>query len=322
VLLITGAEGFIGSHLTEHLLRQGHQVRALVWYNSFNRIGWLAELSAGWRDKLEIVSGDVHDAGQMLHLMAGCEAVLHLAALIGIPYSYQAPQSYLATNAQGTLNLLEAARHHQPDRVLITSTSEVYGTARYVPIDEAHPLQPQSPYSASKIAADSLALSYWHSFELPVTIVRPFNTYGPRQSARAIIPAIIQQLLAGKKDLQLGDLRPTRDLCFVGDTVRAFEAILAEPATIGQTLNVATGLETAMQQVADTLIEQLRPGTPIVQDPARLRPVGSEVQRLCGDASRLRQLTGWQPTVELADGLRQTIAWFRSRPASDEGYVV
>jgi NAD dependent epimerase/dehydratase len=322
VLLITGAEGFIGSHLTEHLLRQGHRVRALVWYNSFNRLGWLAELPAALRENLEIVPGDVRDAGQMLSLMAGCKAVLHLAALIGIPYSYQAPQSYLATNAQGTLNLLEAARHHQPKRVLITSTSEVYGTARYVPIDEAHPLQPQSPYSASKIAADSLALSYWHSFALPVTLVRPFNTYGPRQSARAIIPAIIQQLLAGKTKLQLGDLRPTRDLCFVGDTVRAFEAILAEPGSIGQTLNIATGVETTMQQLADTLIEQIRPGTPIVQDPARLRPADSEVQRLCGDASRLRQLTGWQPSVELTDGLRQTIEWFRARPAMDEGYVM
>lgn len=322
MILLTGAEGFIGAHLTAHLLAQGHRVRALVWYNSFNRIGWLADLPPDLSARLEIVPGDVRDAGQMMTAMASCDRVIHLAALIGIPYSYQAPGSYLATNVQGTLHLLEAARQHRPRRILITSTSEVYGTAHYVPIDEAHPLQPQSPYSASKIGADSLALSYWHSFELPVTLVRPFNTYGPHQSARAIIPTIIQQLLAGAEALHLGDLRPTRDLCFVADTVRAFAALLDCPAAVGQVLNVATGVETSMQQVADTLIALIRPGTPIVRDPARLRPPGSEVQRLCGDASRLRRMTDWAPQVPLAEGLARTVAWFRGRASGDTGYVV
>jgi NAD dependent epimerase/dehydratase len=311
MLLVTGADGFIGSHLTAHLLQAGHEVRAMVWYNSFNHIGWLADVPVAWRERLEIVPGDIRDRGQVMAAMAGCEAVFHLAALIGIPYSYLAPSSYVD----------EAAREHQPERVLITSTSEVYGTAQYVPMDEGHPLQPQSPYSASKMGADSLALSYWHSFGVPVTLVRPFNTYGPRQSARAIIPNIIQQLLAGSDSLSLGDLRPTRDLCFVEDTVRAFVAIWQAASATGQVFNVATGQETSMQQVADTLIALIQPGTPIEQDPTRLRPPGSEVQRLCGDATRLTAATRWTATVPLAQGLAQTVAWFRARPTSSQGMV-
>ncbi len=313
-ILVTGAEGFIGSHLTEYLLSQGHKVRALVLYNSFGQEGWLSDLAPEARGKLEICWGDVRDGKQMLELVHGCDWVMHLAALIAIPYSYQAAASYLATNVQGTLNILEAAKQAQCERILVTSTSEVYGTAQYVPIDEKHPLQPQSPYSASKIAADSLALSFYHSFDLPVSLVRPFNTYGPRQSARAIIPSIIGQLLQGKSVLKLGDLRPTRDLLFVEDLAKAYLAIAESPHLAGKTLNVATGKELSMQALTQQLIQMIRPGAGIEQDPQRLRPVNSEVQRLCGDASLLQSKTHWRAETDLARGLAKTIAWFRDRP--------
>lgn len=314
-IFLTGADGFIGSHLAELLIRRGHHVRALVQYNSFGHQGWLRDLPAEVYRELEIVPGDVRDAYQMKALAQGQDWLIHLAALIGIPYSYQAPASYVQTNVQGTLHVLEAAQAAQCQKILITSTSEVYGTAHYVPIDEAHPLQPQSPYSASKVGADSLALAYARSFGLPVTLVRPFNTYGPRQSYRAIIPSIIGQLLGGAPALQLGDLRPTRDLLFVRDNARAYLSIAEAEVTPGQTFNLATGQEFAMQQVADTLIELIQPGTPIIQDPARLRPVASEVMRLCGDATLLREQTGWQPEYDLRQGLTETIAWFRTHPA-------
>lgn len=313
-ILVTGADGFIGSHLCEYLVHQGHQVRTLVWYNSFGQNGWLDSLDEQIRSELEIVTGDIRDGTLMRNLAQDCEWIMHLAALIGIPYSYRAPESYIDTNVKGTLNLLEAARTAGCSKVLITSTSEVYGSARYVPIDEKHPLQPQSPYSASKIGADSLAISYAHSFEVPVTVVRPFNTYGPRQSNRAIIPTIITQLLSGAASLKLGDLRPTRDLLFVEDNVRAYQAIAEAALPPGTVVNVATGAEVSMQQVADTLIDQIRPGTPIVADPERIRPPKSEVRRLCGDASRLKELTNWEPQFDLSSGLAKTIEWYHQHP--------
>jgi len=314
-VLVTGAEGFIGSHLVEHLIAHDYQVRAFVWYNSFQQAGWLDSLSPAIRRHLEIYWGDIRDKQQVMKAAEGQASIIHLAALIGIPYSYQAPQSYLDTNVSGTLNVLEAARHHQTERVLITSTSEVYGTALFSPITETHPLQPQSPYSASKIAADSLAMSYYYSFELPVTVVRPFNTYGPRQSQRAIIPTVICQLLNEQNPLMLGDLRPERDLCYVKDTVEGFKKILETPTTVGQTLNIATSQAYSMQEVVRHLIEQIHPHTRIEKDPSRIRPVQSEVQRLCGDSTALQTLTGWHPAFDLKSGLAETISWFRERPA-------
>ncbi|HUX85030.1 MAG TPA: SDR family NAD(P)-dependent oxidoreductase [Chitinophagaceae bacterium] len=310
-VLVTGADGFIGSHLVEQLLDEGASVRALVFYNAFNSWGWLDSLPKSRKEAIEVVSGDIRDPSCVAQAMKGMDLVFHLAALIGIPFSYQAPESYLDTNVRGTLHVLQAARQLGTSRVLLTSTSEVYGTARYVPMDEEHPRQPQSPYSATKIAADCLAESFWRSFDLPLTIVRPFNTYGPRQSARAIIPTIITQLIAGQDEILLGALHPTRDLVFVTDTVAAFLAIAKSDKTCAMDLNIATGTEISMESIAATLIGIIRPQARVVLDPDRLRPGKSEVERLLGSAEKLRDLTGWKPDHNLAAGLKATVEWFR-----------
>lgn len=313
-VLVTGADGFIGSHLAEHLLTHGCQVRAFVYYNSFNSFGWLDGLSKNKRSTIEFFSGDIRDPHGVETAMQGIDVVFHLAALIGIPFSYHSPDAYVDTNVKGTLNILQAARKLSTPRVLVTSTSEVYGTARYAPIDEEHPYQGQSPYSATKIGADRLAESFFRSFELPVTIVRPFNTYGPRQSARAVIPTIITQLLNGDSELRLGDTSPTRDLVFVGDTVRAFAALASAEAAIGQEINVATQTEISVGDLAERLIRQINPEARVVADDQRLRPPKSEVFRLCGSNRKIRELTGWEPAYDIDRGLAETIEWFRQPP--------
>lgn len=309
-IFLTGSEGFIGSHLVEELLINGYQVKALCQYNSFNSWGWLDSFSQNLLDEIDIVSGDIRDFNGLKSLMKGCDSVVHLAALIAIPYSYFSPESYVDTNVKGTLNVVQAAKELNLKRVLITSTSEVYGTAKYVPIDEKHPKQPQSPYSASKIGADSIADSFFRSFNLPVTIVRPFNTYGPRQSARAIIPSIISQLLNGSKEIKLGDLSPTRDLLFVKDTVKAFIEIYNSKDLIGQECNIATNSEISMQNVADTLIELINKDAKIITDTDRIRPVKSEVFRLFGDNTKILEYTNWKVENDLINGLKKTIDWF------------
>jgi NDP-hexose 4,6-dehydratase len=309
---VTGAEGFIGSHLVEALVARGSRVRAMVLYNSFNSWGWLETLPAELMDEVEVVLADVRDSSAVLDFMRGADLVYHLAALIAIPYSYRAPSSYLDTNGRGTLNVLEAARQLGTPRVVHTSTSEVYGTARRVPIDEEHPLQAQSPYSASKIAADKLVESYHLSFGLPTVTLRPFNTFGPRQSARAVIPTIISQIAAAKPAVHLGATAPTRDFTFVTDTAAAFLAVGTAPAeqVVGRTLNAGTGVEVSIGEVV-TLIGQLMDRkVEVVEEAERLRPDASEVMRLVSDSSQLRALTGWQPQHTLDDGLRTTIRWF------------
>lgn len=309
---VTGAEGFIGSHLVEALAAAGHRVRAMVQYNSFSYWGWLETLSPEVMAQVEVVPGDVRDPHSVRGLMAGAEVVYHLAALIAIPYSYAAPGSYLATNAQGTLNVLEAARELGTPRVVHTSTSEVYGTARTVPIAESHPLQAQSPYSASKVAADKLAESYHLSFELPVVTLRPFNTYGPRQSARAVIPTIVSQLAAGERRVRLGALDPTRDFTFVTDTVAAFLAVGRAPvgSVVGRVLNAGSGEEISVGDLVRLIAEVMGEEVEVVQDEARMRPDASEVRRLVCDSSALRAATGWRPCVPLRQGLGVTAAWF------------
>ncbi len=287
-VLVTGADGFIGSHLTELLLAEGYQVRALSQYNSFNSNGWLEDVAQS--PALEIVSGDVRDAAFCRRIVEGCDTVFHLAALIAIPYSYEAPGSYVDTNIGGTLNICQAARDCGVRRLIVTSTSEVYGTARYVPIDEKHPRQPQSPYSATKIGADAIAMSFYNAFSLPVVIARPFNTYGPRQSARAIIPTIITQIANGAREIKVGDLTPTRDFNFVTDTARGFLAIARAEGVEGQELNIATGTEISMADTLQTIARIMQSDVRYVTDPQRLRPANSEVFRLCGDSSRLREL--------------------------------
>jgi NAD dependent epimerase/dehydratase len=319
-VLVTGAGGFIGSHLTEALLRRGFRVRALVHYRSRQAAGWLGEVPP--EANLEIWAGDIRDRDGCMAAVAGCEWVFHLAALIGIPYSYQAPESYLATNVQGTLNLLQAARSAGVSHFLHLSTSEAYGTAQTVPITEQHPLQAQSPYSASKIAGEALAMSFYRSYGLPVTVVRPFNTYGPRQSSRAIIPAIITQLLAGQKTLKLGDLRPTRDLVFVQDTVNSLLSLAGLDAALGETVNLATQREYAMSEVVQQLIDLSGQQAEVVQDPQRLRPAASEVMRLCGSHEKLRLLTGQVPSTSLREGLSLTLDWFRQQPPGSLAYQV
>ena len=314
-VLVTGADGFIGSHLAEHLGTHGCQVRAFVYYNSFNSFGWLDGLSKNERSNMEFFSGDIRDPHGVETAMQGIDVVFHLAALIGIPFSYHSPDAYVDTNVKGTLNILQGARKLSTPRVLVTSTSEVYGTARYAPIDEEHPYQGQSPYSATKIGADRLAESFFRSFELPVTIVRPFNTYGPRQSARAVIPTIITQLLNGDSELRLGDTSPTRDLVFVGDTVRAFAALASAEASIGQEINVATQTEISVGDLAERLIRLINPEARVVADDQRLRPPKSEVFRLCGSNRKIRELTGWEPAYDIDRGLAETIEWFR-QPAN------
>ena len=306
--LITGADGFIGSHLTETLLAAGWEVRALAQYNSFNNWGWLEEVAP--RENLEVITGDVRDPNFCRHAVRGVDTVFHLAALIAIPYSYVSPDSYVDTNVKGTLNICQAVRDEGVGRLLVTSTSEVYGTARYVPIDEAHPRQPQSPYSASKIGADAIALSFYNAFELPVSIVRPFNTYGPRQSARAIIPTIITQIASGMREIKVGDLSPTRDFNFVTDTCRGFLEIALSPDTIGREVNIATGKEVTMQLTLDMIADIMGADVTWVTGPARLRPKGSEVFRLCGDNTLIESLTPWRPQVSLREGLTRTVEWF------------
>lgn len=310
-VLVTGACGFIGSHLVEALIEENCHVRALVYYNSFNSWGWLETLDRNLLEGIEIIAGDIRDPHAVSNVMRGIDVVFHLAALIAIPYSYQAPSSYVDTNVHGTLNILHAAQDAGVERILTTSTSEVYGTARYVPIDECHPRQGQSPYSATKIAADAMAEAFHRSFGLPVTIVRPFNTYGPRQSARAVIPTIITQLLAGKEEIHLGSLTPTRDLVFVGDTVQGFLSAATSNATIGQEVNIATGSEIAIGELAQTLIDEINPGATVTGERERLRPEASEVERLLGSGEKMASLTDWRPATTLREGLSRTITWFR-----------
>ena len=310
-VLVTGADGFIGSHLTELLLEEGYDVRAFVQYNSFGTWGWIDTFSKDRQAALDIFSGDVRDPNAVRQAVKGVDAVFHLAALIAIPFSDYAPDAYVDTNIKGTLNVLQAARDLDTARVLITSTSEVYGTAQYVPIDEKHPDQGQSPYSATKIGADRLAESFYRSFSLPVSIVRPFNTYGPRQSARAVIPTIITQLLAGKKEIQLGALTPTRDFNYVKDTARGFLEIYRSDRTIGQEINIATQQEISIGALAEELIRQIEPAARIVCDAQRLRPKKSEVDRLLGSNEKIRSLTDWQPRYTFEQGLTETIAFFR-----------
>lgn len=310
-VLVTGAGGFIGSHLVERLLEEECNVRALVHYNSLGRWGWLEALPSN--DKLEVIAGDVRDPNGVLNSMKGVDVVFHLAALIAIPYSYNSPDSYVDVNIRGTLNILQAARQLGTFRVLVTSTSEVYGTARYVPIDEGHPRQPQSPYAATKIAADCLAESFHRSFGLPVVIVRPFNTYGPRQSARAVIPTIISQLLGGSTAIELGDTSPTRDFNFAPDTADGFVAIAKCDEAVGQDVNIATGHEASVGEIARKLIEMINSQAHIALDAQRLRPQLSEVERLLGSGEKMKRLTGWRPPTSLDQGLAETVRWFRDR---------
>ncbi len=312
-ILVTGADGFIGSHLVEYLVNQGYQVKAFCFYNSFNSWGWLDSLDKETLNKIEIFTGDIRDPNGVREAMKDCQIVFHLAALIAIPFSYHSPDSYIDTNVKGTLNIIQAARDFNVERVLVTSTSEVYGTAQYVPIDEKHPKQSQSPYSASKIGADAIADSFYRSFNLPITIVRPFNTFGPRQSARAFIPTIITQLLNGKTAIQMGDITPTRDLLFVQDTVRAFEAIANCPDLIGHEVNIATNSEITIKAVAEKIIEIINPKAKIQLDETRLRPEKSEVFRLFGDNSKLKQYTDWKPETNFSDAIQQTIEWFENK---------
>ena len=306
-VLVTGADGFIGSHLTELLLEEGYEVRALSVYNSFNYWGWLDDIK---HPRLEVVSGDVRDAAFCRHITQGCDTVFHLAALIAIPYSYVAPESYVDTNIKGTLNMCQAALDHNVRRLIVTSTSEVYGTARYVPIDENHPRQPQSPYSATKIGADAIAKSFYNAFNLPVTIARPFNTYGPRQSARAIIPTIITQIANGVREIKVGDLSPTRDFNFVKDTCRGFLAIARAEGVEGEEINIASGTEVTMKQTLMKIAEIMDADINWVVDPERIRPSKSEVFRLCGDNSKITALTAWRPEVSLREGISRTVKWF------------
>lgn len=310
-VLITGADGFIGSHLTEHLLEKGYDVKAFVYYNSFNTWGWLDTLPKEKLKQIEIFTGDIRDPNGVREAMKGTDGVFHLAALIAIPFSYHSPDSYVDTNIKGTLNVLQAARDLNLERVLITSTSEVYGTAQYVPIDENHPYQGQSPYSATKIGADRLAESFYRSFGLPVTIVRPFNTYGPRQSARAVIPTIISQLLSGKEKIKLGSLTPTRDFNYVKDTANGFYEIAISAQTIGEEINIATGQEISIGKLAEELIRQINPKAEIICEKERTRPEKSEVNRLLGCNEKIMRLTDWKPGYSFEQGLAETVEWIK-----------
>lgn len=310
-VLVTGADGFIGSHLTESLLEKGYEVKAFAYYNSFNTWGWLDTLPKHKLDQIEVFTGDIRDPNGVREAMKGVEGVFHLAALIAIPFSYHSPDSYVDTNIKGTLNVLQAGRELELERILVTSTSEVYGTAQYVPIDEKHPFQGQSPYSATKIGADRLAESFYRSFDMPISIVRPFNTYGPRQSARAVIPTIITQLLAGKEEIKLGSLTPTRDFNFVKDTAAGFIAIAESDKTIGEEINIATQQEISIEDLAKEIIAQINPKAKIICDEQRLRPEKSEVNRLLGANQKIKALTDWRPDYTFAQGISETIAWMR-----------
>ncbi|MDO4720378.1 MAG: NAD-dependent 4,6-dehydratase LegB [Peptostreptococcaceae bacterium] len=310
-VLVTGADGFIGSHLVERLMEEGKQVRAFVYYNSFNSWGWLDSFSKEKLREIEIFAGDIRDPNGVREAMRGADTVYHLAALIAIPFSYHSPDSYVDTNIKGTLNVLQAGRDLGTKRLLITSTSEVYGTAQYAPIDEKHPYQGQSPYSATKIGADRLAESFYRSFETPITIVRPFNTYGPRQSARAVIPTIITQLLSGAKEIKLGALSPTRDFNYVKDTAEGFVQIAKSEKTIGEEINIATQQEISIGELADEMIRQINPQAVVLCEEERLRPEKSEVNRLLGSNEKIRSLTDWRPKYSLKQGLAETIEWMR-----------
>lgn len=307
IMLVTGADGFIGSHLTEMLLNEGYKVRALSQYNSFNNWGWLEDIN---HPNLEVVTGDVRDPHYCKHISRDVDTIFHLAALIAIPYSYIAPDSYVDTNVKGTLNICQAAKENGVRRVLVTSTSEVYGTAQYVPIDEKHPKQPQSPYSATKIGADAMAMSFYNAFELPVVIVRPFNTYGPRQSARAIIPTIITQIANGATEIKLGDLTPTRDFNFVKDTCRGFIQLADCDEAIGQEVNVCSNYEISMRDTLNLIADIMGKDVKFVEDTQRLRPKNSEVFRLWGDNTKIKGLTGFEPEYDIRRGLEETIKWF------------
>lgn len=311
-VLVTGADGFIGSHLTESLLERGYEVNAFAYYNSFNTWGWLDTLPEEKRKEIEVFTGDIRDPNGVREAMKGVDEVFHLAALIAIPFSYHSPDSYVDTNIKGTLNVLQAARQLETGRILVTSTSEVYGTAQYVPIDEKHPYQGQSPYSATKIGADRLAESFYRSFGLPVSIVRPFNTFGPRQSARAVIPTIISQLLAGKEEIKLGSLTPTRDFNYVKDTAAGFIAIAESEKTVGEEINIATQQEISIGDLAQEIISQINPNAKIVCDEQRLRPEKSEVNRLLGSNAKIKALTDWKQQYTFAEGIGETIEWMKS----------
>jgi len=308
-VLITGAGGFIGSHLTELCVKRGYKVRAFVHYNSLNRWGWLEESSI--LKKVEVISGDVRDFDSVFNAMKGCDTVFHLAALIGIPYSYISPLAYIKTNVEGTYNIVQAAKDLSVKNIVITSTSETYGTAQYVPIDEKHPCVGQSPYAATKIAADQIALSYYRSFGLPVKVVRPFNTYGPRQSARAVIPTIITQILNGIKQVQLGNTSPTRDLTYVTDTVEAFMAIAQCPKAYGEVINIGMNTEISVKDLSKMISNIINKDIKIVQDSQRIRGSVTEVERLCCNNTKLIKLTGWKPVFNLQKGLKETIDWLK-----------
>lgn len=310
-ILVTGADGFIGSHLTEELVKQGYKIKAFSYYNSFNSWGWLDKLPKDILKEIEVFTGDIRDSNGVRKSMENIDVVYHLAALIAIPFSYHSPGTYVDTNINGTLNVLQAARDLDTSRVLITSTSEVYGTAQYVPIDEKHPYQGQSPYSATKIGADRLAESFYRSFNMPITIVRPFNTYGPRQSARAVIPTIITQLLSGKEEIELGSLTPTRDFNYVKDTANGFVEIAKSIRTIGEEINIATQQEISIGEVAKELIRQINPNAKIVCDQQRLRPEKSEVNRLLGSNKKIKSLTDWKPNYTFEEGISETIEFFK-----------
>jgi len=305
--LVTGADGFIGSHLTEMLVAKGYQVRALSQYNSFNNWGWLEDVSC--KDQVKVLTGDIRDPHYCKHILQNVDVVFHLAALIAIPYSYVAPDSYVDTNIKGTLNICQAARENGNVRVIHTSTSEVYGTAQYVPIDEKHPMQPQSPYSATKVAADAMAMSFYNAFDLPVTIARPFNTYGPRQSARAVIPTIITQIANGVKEIKLGDLTPTRDFNYVVDTCRGFIALAEEDKTVGETVNIGSNFEISIGDTLDIVKELMVSDVEFITDHQRIRPEKSEVFRLWCDNTKIEKLTGFKPKVDIREGLQKTIDW-------------
>ena len=311
-ILVTGADGFIGSHLVESLMNRGCNVRSFVFYNSLNNWGWLDTLPEATQKNLDVFAGDIRDPNGVREAMAGCDVVFHLAALIAIPFSYHSPDSYVDTNIKGTLNVLQAAKLLGTSKVLVTSTSEVYGTAQYAPIDEKHPVQGQSPYSATKIGADRLAESFYRSFDTPVVIVRPFNTFGPRQSARAVIPTVITQLLNGERQISLGSLTPTRDFNYVTDTVNGFIALAESDHSIGEEVNIATGVEHTVGDVAQFLVSEINPSAKLIVAEDRLRPEKSEVFRLMGDATKLMSLTPWRPAYDLQAGLRDTILWFRN----------
>lgn len=312
-VLVTGSDGFIGSHLVEGLLEEGCEIRAFVYYNSFNSWGWLDSFHKESLRKIEVFAGDVRDPNGVRKAMEDIDVVFHLAALIGIPFSYHSPDSYIDTNIKGTMNILQAAREEKCRRILITSTSEVYGTAKYVPIDENHPMQGQSPYSATKIGADRVAESFYRSFNLPVTIVRPFNTYGPRQSARAVIPTIIIQLLSGKKEIRLGNVNPTRDLVYVKDTVRGFIEIAKSDNTVGEEINIATQKEISIGRLGEKIVDLINSEAKIIYDKSRIRPEKSEVERLLGSNKKIKKMTNWKQKYSLDEGLKETIEWFRDK---------